>query len=372
MMTDLLRSRSCIPNFLTILILPLLLLLALVAAYLGFLPIHVEIHTLGIVAFIFIIFATFIRHNANYAVCQMKGSFDVMEQDLKSALRENALTIMGVTKSTLLIHDFIGEYYKEIRNDNFAKIASSVFPMLGILGTFVAIAISMPDFTVKNLDALDKEISVLLSGVGTAFYASIYGIFLSLLWTYFEKMGTAKVEKKLYNLERLYNKHIWKRSELLKHQHQMSEFKEQQIVQTLKETFNIDFIKELNEQYLRSYKTIVADTTHSFTVLTDHIQVAAKELRETMVMIHTREENLKALTTMQDNMDAFNKNALVLQKSLKQFDHSIDHAFVKIDSEIGEIVEKLADFASVISDQNRELHHNLKLKELEGETRKRS
>lgn len=360
-MSDVHQNKSCSVNFLIILLLPLFLLFTLVVAYLGLLPIHVEMHTLGIIAFIFVIFATFVRHNANYAVCQMKGSFDVMESDLKSALRENALTIMGVTKSTLVIHDFLSEYYKEIRNDNFAKIASSVFPMLGILGTFIAIAISMPDFTVKNTDALDKEISVLLSGVGTAFYASIYGIFLSLLWTYFEKMGTAKMEKKLHNLERLYNKHIWKRSELLKHQHQMTEFKDQQIVQTLKETFNIDFIKELNEQYLRSYKTIVADTTNSFTILTDHIQIAAEELRETMMMIHTREESIKALTTMQDNMEAFNKNALILQRGLKQFDHSIDHAFVKIDAEVGEIVEKLADFASVVSDQNKELLHAMKL-----------
>ncbi len=30
---------------------------------------------------------------------------------------------------------------------NFAKIGTSTFPMLGILGTFIAIAISMPDFT---------------------------------------------------------------------------------------------------------------------------------------------------------------------------------------------------------------------------------
>ncbi len=59
-------------------------------------------------------------------------------------------------------------------------MASSLFPLLGILGTFTAIAVSMPDFSISDTDTLDKQISILLSGIGTAFYASIFGIFLSL------------------------------------------------------------------------------------------------------------------------------------------------------------------------------------------------
>ncbi len=56
---------------------------------------------------------------------------------------------------------------------NFAVVATSLFPMLGILGTFTAIAISMPDFSIDDMGSLDKQISILLSGIGTAFYASI-------------------------------------------------------------------------------------------------------------------------------------------------------------------------------------------------------
>jgi flagellar motor component MotA len=125
----------------------------------------------------------------------MRGTFWQMESDLQEALKENSLTIMGETKSTLEIETFINEYYKEIRNDNFAKVASSVFPMLGILGTFIAIALSMPDFTVKDLDALDQEISILLSGIGTAFYASIYGIFCLYCGHILRSVGLAKPKR---------------------------------------------------------------------------------------------------------------------------------------------------------------------------------
>ena len=208
------NSTSCTSHSFAILLIPFLFLVGLVLAYLGIFPVNVETHTLGIVAFIFVVFVFFVKHNANYAVCHMKGSFFNMEEDLQAALRENALTIMGKTKSTLHVKDFITEYYQDIRNDNFARVAPSVFPMLGILGTFIAIALSMPDFTVQDLGALDREISILLSGIGTAFYASIYGIMLSLIWTYFEKRGIAKVDKQIFDLEKLYGQRVWKRSEL--------------------------------------------------------------------------------------------------------------------------------------------------------------
>ncbi len=355
------NEQNCFAEFFAILLLPMLFMGGLIAAYLGFVPLNVEVHTLAIITFIFLIFILFIRHNANYAVCYIRGSFVQMENDLQEALAENDLTIMGETKSTLAIETFITDYYRDIRNDNFAKVASSVFPMLGILGTFIAIALSMPDFTVKDLSALDQEISLLLSGIGTAFYASIYGIFLSLLWTYFEKRGISKANKNIYDLERLYNRRIWKKSELIKHEHTQSELKDQQIVQTLKDTFNMDFIKELNHQYMKNYKTIVDDTTNSFTLLSEHMQTSSMELRKTLEMIQSREESVNAVEHMKTNIESFNQNAENLHKALIHFDGTVDHTFEKIDSEVGEIVEKLADFTFMLSEQNREIQQKLQL-----------
>ncbi|MEA3492377.1 MAG: MotA/TolQ/ExbB proton channel family protein [Campylobacterota bacterium] len=361
--SDRLDKPHCFSQFFAIFIFPLLFMLGLIVGYLGFIPINVEIHTLIIIFLIFLIFAFFVKHNANYAVCQMRSSFERMEEDLHSALEENSLTIMGETKSTLAIRGFISEYYKEIRNDDFAKVAPSVFPMLGILGTFVAIALSMPDFTVKDLNALDREITILLSGVGTAFYASIYGIFLSLLWTYFEKRGISKVDRNIHDLERIYDKRIWKKSELIKHEHMQSELKDQQIVETLKETFNLDFIKEINEQYLRNYKVIIDDTTNSFTLLSDQMKMASMELRKTLTLIQSREESINAIAHIKKNIESFNTNAENLHKALNHFDGTVDHTFEKIDSEVGEIVEKLGDFAFMLSEQNREIQRKLQLEQ---------
>jgi biopolymer transport protein ExbB/TolQ len=352
-------SRSCMPHSFVILLVPFLFLLGLILGYVGVVPVKVELHTLLIVAFIFIVFMFFVRHNANYAVCHMRGSFRRMEDALQTALRANALTIMENTKSTLNVKDFIAEYYKDVRNDNFARVAPSVFPMMGILGTFIAIALSMPDFTVKDLDALDREISVLLSGIGTAFYASIYGIMLSLIWTYFEKSGSTKVDKSIYDLEKIYNSRVWKESELIKHRHMQSELKDQKIVQTLKETFNMGFIKELNEQYLKNFTTIINDTTNSFTELTNHMQHASTELRITLDKMHNRQESVNAVSMMRENIEGFNLNAKNLQRSMERFDGTVEHTFDKIDSEVGQAVEKLSTFARIISEQNQMILQNM-------------
>ena len=107
------------------------------------------------------------------------------------------------------------------------SIASSLFPMLGILGTFTAIAISMPDFSSSNEAALNHEISLLLSGIGTAFYASIYGIFLSIVWSFFEKRGLSKVDEDSHELHDVYSSYIWSPSELRKHEHMQHEMRDQ-------------------------------------------------------------------------------------------------------------------------------------------------
>jgi len=333
--------------------------LGLVLAYFELYSLNVETHTLAIVIFIFIVFIFFVKHNANYSVCHIKGTFSDMEDDLHSALRENALTIMGKTKSTLPVKDFISEYYQDIRNDNFARVAPSVFPMLGILGTFIAIALSMPDFSVQDTSALDREISLLLSGIGTAFYASIYGIMLSLIWTYFEKRGMAKVDKQILDLEKIYGARVWKESELIKHRHMQSELKDQKIVQTLKETFDMDFIKELNEQYLKNFTTIVQETNSSFTQLTHSMQGVSEDLRDTLNTMTSKKDGLSAVASMQENIEGFNKSADNLQKSMEKFDGSVDHTFEKIDAELGQAVEKLATFARIISEQNQLILKNM-------------
>jgi len=351
---------SCFLRALMIFMLPLLCLLVLTLGYIGLIPFFsVSLHTFVINAFIFVVFLLFVRHNASYIVCHITNSLPKMELNLQHALREHTLTIMGQSKSTLKIERFLEEYYREILNDNFAKVASSIFPMLGILGTFIAIALSMPDFTVNDLTALDKEISLLLSGVGTAFYASIYGIMLSLIWTYFEKLGRSQIEYELSQVERDYQPKVWQEAELVKHSHMQRALRDQEVVKTLKDTFNMEFIREMNEHYLQHFSSITKEVNQSFSLLTQQMQEASHTLRVTLETIQTRQESINAVSNIKHNIEGFNENAQNLQKAMERFDGTVDHTFNKIDSEVGHIVEKLGAFSLILAEQNQMILSNL-------------
>lgn len=351
-------NGSCVGIYLTLISVPFLFVFVIGLAFVGYLPLKVGMHTLITLSSIFVIYLFFIKHNASYSACYIANNLALMEENLQNTLKANALTIMGKTKSTLTVRDYIEEYFKGIRDDNYAKVATSVFPMLGILGTFLAIALSMPDFTVYSSKKLDQEISLLLSGIGTAFYASIYGIALSLWWTFFERKGLAGIEQSSLGLEAIYNSRIWKKSELLKHEHMQSELKDHKIIQTLQETFSLDFIKDLNSQYLRNFKTIVADTTNSFESITTHMESVSRELRKTVEKIDDRRESLAALDAMKKDIRGFTHSVNKLNDGLYRFDGSVDHTFAKIDEELAGAVGKLGEMANIIVEQNRELRKN--------------
>lgn len=188
--------NSCKPNsrIFTLLTVPMGLFALILFCYLGLLPLKVEAHSVILIGFIFFIYIFFVRHNAYFVSCKFKTQFDELSYNLREYINKNLLTIGDITKANGSVDDFLQDYTSNIRNTNFSSIASGIFPTLGILGTFISIAFSMPDFGAGTSSALEGEISKLLAGVGTAFYVSIYGIFLSIWWTFFEKIGMSRFE----------------------------------------------------------------------------------------------------------------------------------------------------------------------------------
>jgi hypothetical protein len=57
----------------------------------------------------------------------------------------------------------------------------------GILGTFVGLTIGISDFNINTIDNIKKSIQILLSGMGTAFVSSVWGMLLSIVFSVSEK-----------------------------------------------------------------------------------------------------------------------------------------------------------------------------------------
>ena len=356
-------TAPCFINYFVLAFFGTLFFATITLGYLQILPIKVSLHSLLIIGFIYLVYLFFIRHNANYVICRMRKEYINLQKSLQKHIKKNSLTILDETKSTINISDFFSNYYKTFRNDNYASIAPSLFPMLGILGTFTAIAISMPDFSSSNTAELDSDISILLSGIGTAFYASIYGIYLSIIWSFFEKRGLSKLDSDLHELHLVYESYIWSESELKRHEHMQHEMRDQKMIEALKDTFNLEFIKTLNEKHLENFQTIINETNENFTTITNHLKMVSTELKDTIAQIHTSQSAITASQKIEQNIKEFTQTTAILNNTLQKFDatleESLNMTFHKIDQEVGEIVMKLANFAHSTSEQNKLLQRTI-------------
>ena len=193
----------------TLLTVPTLLFILVILCYFGVLPLKVEIHSVILIGAIYFIYLFFIRHNAYFVACKFRTLYADLQIALLDYINSNLLTIAQTSKANGSVDDFLQDYTSNLRNSNFSSIASGIFPTLGILGTFISISLSMPDFTSNNIAALDSEITKLLSGVGTAFYVSIYGIFLSIWWIFFEKFGLSRFHHDSYIIKESTKNFFW-------------------------------------------------------------------------------------------------------------------------------------------------------------------
>ena len=354
---------NCFANIVVISMIPTIFFISMILGYINIIPINIPLHALLIVGFILFIFLLFIKHNANYSVCKMRSSNSIMTEKLTLELNENSLTLNEKSKSMLNIDEFLNNYYSNIRNDNFVSVASSVFPMLGILGTFTAIAISMPDFSVTDTQALDNEISILLSGIGSAFFASIFGILLSLIWTYFEKRGLSKIDNFFLDIKNEFKPYIWSNNELNVYKFEQYKPKDEIFINALKETFNLDFIQNLNQQHQDGYKQIIDETNQNFTHLSKHLENITHELKETLSQVDSSKNAIDARNEIEEIITEFTSATKSFEKTIKinsaSLDTSLNRTFEKIDTEIGDIVIKLADFATHVSLESKEVQDSI-------------
>ncbi|MGB3961312.1 MAG: MotA/TolQ/ExbB proton channel family protein [Sulfurimonas sp.] len=358
------NKKSCSANFIVISTIPVLFFLFVSLGFIGFIPLNISLHTLAILGFILFIFLLFIPHNANYSICKMRDSYAVLEEEIQEKINATMLHFGDESKSVLDLQNYLHTHYADIRNNNFVSVASSIFPMMGILGTFIAIAISMPNFSVKETAALDNEISMLLSGVGSAFFASIYGILLSLIWTYFEKRGLSKVDVYFGMINNIFAASLWSREDLIIHKQAHEDQKERLLISALKETFDLDFIKTLNTQHLESFEKIMQESNQNFTNLATHLYKASHELQEVLGEVDKSQSAVGARNHIDKALVDFTVATRSFEKTTKLFsaelNNSLNLTFTKIDSEVGNIVIKLADFAAHVSQESQETQESIR------------
>ncbi len=121
--------------------------------------------------------------------------FDVPYLDGKY---QEYLTFLHKTNSPTDIGDYIGEY--EINNYTHRRLVEMVpdiLTSLGILGTFMGLVLGLRGFNPASYEAMSSSVEALIDGIKVAFVTSIYGLSLSLAFSFWLRGTLTSVSESL-------------------------------------------------------------------------------------------------------------------------------------------------------------------------------
>lgn len=312
--TDLALSTNTQNNgspktYIKIISLPILGYLFVVLGYVDIINFKVGLHTLIMMGLILAVALLFACHSAELAYAKLTKQVVYFKACLKDFIMANLIEVNGKKKSNASFDEFLENYTRNLRNDNLSNVGTGVFPMLGILGTFISIAISMPSFSSTHTIGLEKEIAILLNGVGTAFYVSVYGIFLALWWMFFEKLGITKFQKFVHEQRSISREFFWQKNEL--EQNFMS------MTSKHFEDIRIVFARISNEEFFKNLENVVDTKFNSYKNLQDLEQ---KIISEAQVRI---DQNLRLLGKAGLKQEEFLKVNSDIFKAISEFSTGI-------------------------------------------------
>ena len=347
------QPQHCFFTYLTLILLPLGAYLYFVFGFFGIIPVKVGLHSVILIGIIFLVSLVFVRHNATFGVCYFKRYMREFRNELQEYIHQNMLCIGKNAKSNASFENFISLYSKRIRNENYASIAASIFPTMGILGTFISIALTLPDFSSQTAGALEKEITLLLNGVGTAFYVSIYGILLSLWWIFFEKKGLNRFEKEVEQLKEETVLLFWTKEEI-----EQAYLKE-----------NLEYFEKIGHMFEKLtahdfFERLGKNIEEKFTLFDEMlkleataVKMGASHFKDTMNILATAQEKQDDLVRIHqkisEQLHVFNENTASLHTKIHEDQIHVYEATKELKESLGQPYPSASEDISALKESLR-------------------
>jgi methyl-accepting chemotaxis protein len=338
-------SGKCGARIFNLFSIPTLLYTIIILGYIEIINFNVQIHSVILIGLIFLIYINFIRHNAYFSSCKFRKQYIELKDGLKKYINKNKLEIDNITKANASIDDFLHEFTITLRNTNFSSVASGIFPTLGILGTFISIAVSMPDFSSGSSDMLEKEISLLLGGVGTAFYVSIYGIFLSIWWIFFEKLGMSRFQRDIIIIKENTKSFFWNKMDVEKMQFQKSIANYEKMSSVFENLDSNTFLNNINNVLhtkVKLFEDMFELEKASLEKSTQHIKQREEQLDKFVESYGKISQNMESLSTYIHTSTQSLEN---INTNIKINENSMDYISSKLNINI-EILNKSLEHIS--------------------------
>ena len=160
-------------------------------------------------------------------------------------------------------------------NDKVLNAVSNMLVGFGILGTFLGLSKGVSGFEMDSTDAIKESIGSLLSGMGTAFISSIWGMFSSLLFIFIYQLVRHEVAKKTDQFYALMDQEFFF-SELDKESHQNELLKD-----SLRDVVKEYFVQEEDGQE-RTPKYYYRELLHNAQAQTSSLSTFVDDLGEVL------------------------------------------------------------------------------------------
>ncbi len=76
-------------------------------------------------------------------------------------------------------------------------VGAGISVSIGVLGTFIGLSVGLSELSLGDTDALRTGIGSLLDGMKVAFFTSVFGVFLSLIWIGFDRYISSRLDKEI-------------------------------------------------------------------------------------------------------------------------------------------------------------------------------
>lgn len=345
------KERKGFLVYLKIILAPCLIFALAVAAFLGHIDFKIELLTLILMGLILLVALLFARHNAEFASSFLEAQKDDFKKALKNYIIRNFLKIGKETKSNASFDDFAKSFVKDARNENFAAIAPTTFATLGILGTFLSIALFVPDFNTADLAALEWEISLFLSGIANAFYIAVFGIFLSLWWIFFERFGQNKITRLIERQKNATSSFFWTKEELEQRYFAQGLTHFEKVGVIFEQVSHEGFFKELDKGIERKFGLF----QEILNVEEKAIRLSAEHIKQNMAELHRAQKNQKDLGRVYaDLTEAIN----TFQQSIKDLNVRMSEQYGRLVSISGEKTAHLDRTIAALDEKIESLKRN--------------
>ncbi len=107
------------------------------------------------------------------------------------------------------VEDYINaDEIDEMTKKRMLEMVPDILTSMGILGTFVGLVWGLRDFEPLNYDTMTSSVVSLVDGIKVAFLTSIYGLSLSLAYSYCMKTEYSKLMRALQNFLDMFHRHV--------------------------------------------------------------------------------------------------------------------------------------------------------------------